>query len=79
MSKEPRIEISKEGIQLLVFANENENQYKAGIQKSLKFFEIKIDSIQSAIQKFWYMNSIQAMSDIVHQPFFIAVCIYHNE
>ena len=43
MSKEPRIEIAKEGIQLvyvkfdgmwLVFANENENWYKASIQKS---------------------------------------------
>ncbi len=47
-----------EGIQLIyiifdgmwsVFANENENWYKAGIQKSLQVFDIKIFGIQSAI------------------------------
>ncbi len=42
----------------MVFANENENWYIAGIQKSLKILEIKIDGIQRAIQKFWYMNGI---------------------
>ncbi len=63
------MKISKEGIQLvykifdgmwLVFANENPNQYIAGIQKSLKFFEIKNDSIHCATQKNWYMDGIQA-------------------
>ncbi len=48
----------------LVFANDNENWYIAGIQKLLKIFEIKIDGIQSAIQKFWYMNGIQAKKAI---------------
>ncbi len=61
MSKEPKIKISKEGIQLvyiifdgmwLVFVNENPNWYIAGIQKSLKFFEIKVDGIQNALQNF---------------------------
>ncbi len=61
MSKEPRIKISKEGIQLvynifdgmwLVFANKNPNWYIAGIQQSIKFFKIKIDSKQSVVQKF---------------------------
>ncbi len=46
MSKEPRTKISKKGIELvyiifdsmgLVFANENENRYKPGIQKLLQF------------------------------------------
>ncbi len=56
----------------LVFANENENCYKAGIQKSLKVFEIKIYSIQSAIQKFWYTSGMQTKKTykIVYRPFF---------
>ncbi len=50
-----------EGIQLvyiifdsmqLVFANENENWYKAGIQNSLPFLNIKIFGKQSALQNF---------------------------
>ncbi len=42
----------------LVFANENENWYRAGRQKSLQFFNIKIYSIQSALQNFWYMGGM---------------------
>ncbi len=36
------------------------NWYKAGTQKSLKIFDIKVDSIQSAIRKFWYMSGMEA-------------------
>ncbi len=68
MSKEAKITISKEGIQLVyvrfdsmwsVFMNEKVNWYKAGIQKSLQFLAIKIYGIQSAVQKFWYMSGMQ--------------------
>ncbi len=67
MSKEPRIKMSKESIQLvyikfdgmwLVFTNENANWYEAGIKKSLQLFHIKIYSVQSAIQRIWYMSGI---------------------
>ncbi len=59
----------------LVIANDNENWYIAGIQKLLKIFEIKIYGIQSAVQKFWYMNGIQAKKpyEILYQPQRVAV------
>ncbi len=72
---------SMEGIQLvyvifdgiwLVFANKNENWYKAGIQKSLHFFNIKIYGIQSAVQKFWYISGCKQKKQykIEYQPFY---------
>ncbi len=32
----------------------------ASIQRSLKLFEVEIDGIQNALQKFWYKSGIQA-------------------
>ncbi len=60
MSKEPRIKISMEGIQVvyivldnmwLVFANENENKYKAGIQESLHFLISKFTVYKGLYKK----------------------------
>ncbi len=61
---------------LSVFENENENHYIAGIQNSLKFVKIKIDGIQSTIQKFWYMSGIQTKKSHMklYNDLFLLLC-----
>ncbi len=60
---------------LLAFANENENQYIAGIQKSLKIFEIKIDGIQMLYKNFgiWTVYKQKKPYEIIYWPLFVAV------
>ncbi len=57
----------------------NKNLYVDGIQKSFKFFQIKLFRIQWAIQNFWHMFGMQAKKcQIKSYTDFLCCCDHVN-